>query len=353
MKKKPNIVKEELEKLYIERKLPVCKIAERFGCSGVTVYYWINKFKIKKRGNPRKVHIPKEKLKELYWDKKLSTQEIAKMFGLKHGRNVLKKIKNAGLKTKTISEANTVKMKEPFSGPLEERAYFLGLRAGDFYAKWARKSVRIQTTTTHKAQLDLLKEAFNDYGETRIYFSTNKKRADEWFTYVDLHPSFEFLLDKPEKIPTEILDENSAFYNFLAAYADCEASWNIIKSHEKHIRTIFRIKTGDKEILDQIKNKLTEDKFSPSFYLDKKKGSKTTYGKYSRDIYDLTLYRKQDVLKLIKKIYKLSKHSEKIRKMDFILKNHNKRWNEIEADLINLKEKINSELLKNQSEYAH
>lgn len=278
----------------------------------------------------------------------MSSIKIAEKLGTINARTIRKKLNKFGIKTRSVSEALTKKFKKQFLYNPKEKAYFLGLRAGDFYAKWARKSVRIQTSTTHLAQIDLLKNSFENYGETRIYLMKNKVRENEWFIYTDLHQSFNFLIKKPKEIPDWILKNKKCFFQFLAAYMDCEGSWKIQRSHQKHIRFIFKIRTEDFKILKQIKKGLREMKYHPYLYLDKKKGTIANYGTFKHDVFDLTINCKEEIISLIKKLIPLSKHSEKIRKMNFILKSRHKKWNEIEAGWIGLRAEIKTELLKNQ-----
>ena len=325
-------------------------IADRFCCNDTNILYWLKKYGIERRPAYRKkIHIPKETLERLYWKENLTTTEIAKRFGIRHGRNVLKKIKRYGIPSKTVSQALTKKFKREFSGDLKEKAYFLGLRTGDFYVKQIKKCVRIQTTTTHLAQIELLERAFKIYGEHRVYYSRSASREDEWFIYTDLHSSFDFLLKKPQEIPKWILDNDEYFYSFLSAYMDCEGYWRVVRSHENSVRFIFGIQTGDKIILERIKEKLLSCDHAPRFYLSKRKGRiNGSFGISNIDIYSLMLYRKREVISLVNKLLHLSMHSEKIRKMEFILENRNKNWNQIIPGWNKLREEIKSELLKNQ-----
>ena len=349
MNKGLKFTKNQLENLYLDKKLSLSQIGERFYCQGTNILYWLKKFKIKRRpAYWKKVDIPERVLKDLYLNKKMSSLEIAEKLGTVNARTIRKKLKKFGIPTRSLSEALTRKFKKPFSNDLNEKAYFFGLRAGDFYAKWIRKSIRVQTTTTHLAQIDLLKNAFRNYGETCVYLAKNKSREDEWFVYVDLDSSFRFLLKKPNKISDWILKDKKYFFQFLAAYMDCEGSWKIQKSHQKHIRFMFKIRTGDLKILKQIKKKLEILNYHPYLYLKSKKGVKTSYGMYNQDIFDLTVNRTEEVISLINKLLPLSKHSEKIRKMNFILENKNKKWNEIQKKWVKLRNEIKKELLKNQ-----
>ena len=87
----------------------------------------------------KEIYIPKDMLADLYWNKCMKPKQIAALYGIKNERTVRKKMEKYGIKRKTVSEALTVKLKKPFSGDLAEKAFFLGLRAGDFYAKRIKK----------------------------------------------------------------------------------------------------------------------------------------------------------------------------------------------------------------------
>mgnify|MGYP001588495414 FL=1 len=139
------------------------------------------------------------------------------------------------------------------------------------------------------------------------------------------------------------------FFQFLAAYMDCEGSWKVQKNHQRHVRFMFKIRTGDLRILKQIKKGLEMYDYHPYLYLQKEKGSKTSYGTYNQDMFDLTLNAKKEVLSLANKLLHLSKHSEKMRKMNFVLKNKNKGWDEIQRKWAKLKDEIKKELLRNRT----
>jgi hypothetical protein len=201
---------------------------------------------------------------------------------------------------------------------------------------------------SHPWRIYLLKNSFKDYGEMRTYLIKNKTRENEWFIYVDLDKSFNFLILKPKKIPDWILKNKRYFFQFLAAYMDCEGSWKVQKSHQEHTRFIFKIRTGDLKILKQMKKILKKLKYHPCLYLDKEKGTKTNYGIYNQDMFDLTINRREEIISLVRKLLPLSKHSEKIRKMNFILKNRSKKWDGLQKEWLQLRATIKTELLKNQ-----
>lgn len=350
MKKGLKITKSQLEQLYLVEKLSLNQIGKKFDCDGTNILYWMKKYNIERRPPYRKkIDIPEDFLYDLYWNKKLSSLQIGEKLNI-DSRVIRKKLKKFGIKTRSLSEAGTRKFKKPFDGGLKEKAYLIGLRAGDFHVKKIRNCYRIQTSTTHIAQKVLLKKSFNKYGEYREYYSKNNAREDEWFIYVDIHKSFKFLLKKPNVLPEWIFSYNEYFFQFLAAYFDCEGSIQIQRSHKIHKRYIFRICSGDKIILEQIREKLSELGFYSSIYLNAKKGTKNikSYAPTNIDIYQLTIYRKKDILKLFYYLYPLVRHSEKIRRIHFILSNLHKKWDQIHNDWGNLKNSFKQELLKNQ-----
>jgi len=207
------------------------------------------------------------------------------------------------------------------------------------------KSIRVQTSSTHRAQILLLKRAFEKYGEVRAYLYKHK-RGREWFIYVDLNDSFKFLLNKPKQIPPWILNKDEYFYQFLTAYSDCEGNWHIAKSHKTGVRFAIRIRSSDKTLLEQLKEKLISLNYNPVFYLERPKGSLAPYGRYNHNIYNLTLYRKKEVIKLTKILLFYSKHDEKIMKMNFFLKNKDKSWEKVRNGWLNLKSEIAKTILK-------
>jgi len=346
-KKHLKIQKEILENFYWKKGLSLEEIGKMFNCQNSNIFYWMRKYKMRtKPVGYNEIKIPREVLEDMYLKQKLSTLEMEKKLGI-DSRLIRKKLKKAGIPMRSLSEAGTKKFKKPFSGSLEDKAYFLGLRTGDFYAKMQHLSVRMQTTSTHPAQIKLLRNAVKKYGETHTYLSKSKVRQDEWFIYADLDKSFDFLLKKPQEIPKWILEDENLFYTFLCAYSDCEGTFNVVKSHERFVRFIFRLKTGDKRVLEQIKAKLEEIGYSPRFYYYPRKGLKGMYGPFNTDIHDLTLYRKREVLYLINKMLPLSKHPEKINKMRYIQENQEvNHWLTIMPGWKKIERKISAGLLK-------
>lgn len=299
VKRKSDVTKDLLEDLYLKRKLPSTKIAEKLKTSQFTIWNKLRKYKIKPR---------------------------------------------------TMSEAKMKYIKSHFSGKLIEKSYILGLRVGDFSAKKDSKQITIITATTHTAQLEMFRKVFSKYSYIHSYISKINDGRKSWQIYCRLDNSFDFLLNKPNEIPQWILEDENYFYAFLAGYADCEACWNIWKLKDcKKARVRFQILSGDKSILNQIHEKLKEFGFKPKLRLAHKKGYRKTFGRYNQDMYCLSLNYQEELIRLAKILLIRSKHLEKIWKMKFILENKDRNWEEIKDKIEEFKNNVKESNLNNKS----
>ena len=339
-----SINKKTLIKLYIKRRLSLAKTAKILKVSKNKVWYWMIKHNIPRRGMSeakRKYNIAKNTLIKLYIEKKMSSPEIARELGVKSYDTVLNYLKRYDIQRRTQSEIKTKFPKKSFSGNLNEKAYMLGLRAGDISAKRNHSLVRVHSGTTHLSQVKMFKGIFGKYGHIHIY--TVHYSYPEWRMDCDLNKSFEFLLRKPTEIPNWILERKNIFYSFLAGYMDCEGSWDIRKSNRNNVRISFRIRTSDKKILLQLKKKMKDLGCTPIFHLEKRKGKKTNLGRYNKDFFALLVLKYTDVKRLAKILLPLSNHLEKIRKMGLILEIDTKNWEKIKHKVLNLREMIKKE----------
>lgn len=289
---------------------------------------------MKKHGIPRRKNhqtstvIDPVLLNNLYWNGGMSSTELGELFGV-NGRTIRKKLRRHGIKRKTVSQARTTKKKKRWDGSRQEKAYLLGLRTGDFHAKKMGNSVRVQTSTTHPALKKLLRNAFRKWGEYREYYSTDHRRCDEWFIYVDLHESFEWLIEKPKRIPDWIFFDDICFYEYLAAYADCEAAVCAMKSRA-YVRLTFSIKSGDHQVLQDLQEKLRLLGYTTHLYNGARVGDETTYGPFNINTYELKIYQQADLIRLYMNLLPLSFHSEKVDKYWFSLQYQGGLWKDVQ-----------------------
>jgi|SRR3989338_1204442 len=287
------------------------------------------------------VMLSKQVLEDLYVDKKMSSLQIADKFGMKHSRTIRKWMERYNIPRRTLSESRTIYPKTSFGGDLKTKAYLLGLRAGDFHAKRIHKIIRVQTTTTHPAQIELMKRSFGQFSHVGIYEFFNKKfNIKQWFIYCDMDESFAFLLEKPKEIPVWTINTDELFFCFLAGYADSESCWKILRSHKNAMRFVFQISTQDEKILKQIVVKLSQMGYVANFYLDTKAGITRQGKKSNKDMFRIMVYRTENIMNLVKIILPLSNHQEKIDKMGMIFESKNKKWIEVKDDILNLRNQI-------------
>lgn len=315
--------KELLENLYWGQGLSLNQMSRELGKSYSTVHYWMKKNRIPRR-KFNFVRISAFRLRELYLNNKLNTTQIAKMFNCSE-EAIRKKLIKSEISRRSNSESKTKYQKNDFSGNLTEKAYIIGLRVGDLYVFKNHALVRVKLTTTHKFMIELFKTVFERYGHVVENPRVNKG-LNESMVEVDLNKSFEFLLKRYKKIPHWILKNKNYFYAFLGGYADADGSWIITSNGRKGVDLRFSLQTEDKLILQQIKNKLRNLKFSVNFYPKMRSGTKLNYGVLKNDVYSLSVDQKKDVVKLIKTLRKYVRHTEKIIKTDFILNNSSELW---------------------------
>lgn len=256
-------------------------------------------------------NITKEILEELYWKKELSLSQIAKNCSMKSPNGISYYMDKFKLTRRPSTRMDYPK--KTFSGELDEKAYLIGLRAGDVYAGKHAKLIMVCTTSPKKAQMNMFREVFGKYSHVNEYpakggFTEKTLKINSY-----LHPSFDFLIQKPKSIPEWVLNDKKLFYSFLAGYCDSEASW-IITEHKKYNGKwkdmVFSLGTCDKTILEQINQKLKEFGFSSHLYLARKKG---VYGTRTAnfDLYRVMMMKHNDVVKLAETLLPLSKHEEK------------------------------------------
>lgn len=311
MKKIINISKSELKKLYEKEKLAIVKISKLFNCSRNTIYRRLKKYSLNVRGKNYPKFIPKKRLEMLYSKHRLSAEEISKKYSC-NLVTVLNRLKEYGIKVREYSEAHIRTPKYDFGGDLIEKAYMVGFRLGDLHArKYGDKGkiINVSCGSSNKEQINLIKNLFSKYCKITIS-KPNKKGIMQ--INANLNSSFNFLLKKEDKIDNWIVKNKNSFFAFLADYSDAEGS---IRIHNQGFAT-FRIRTYDKNILNQIKNQLLIYGLDGvKLAVESKKGTKMTQNKRTyynnKDCWGLCVYKKSQLLKLYNELLPFVKHGDK------------------------------------------
>lgn len=327
-KKVINIPKFILKNLYSVRKLSIEKISEKTNYCRETIKREIKRNKITLRPKADAVRlgaqgrrIKKSVLTNLYYKKKLTQREIGEKLN-RHLGNICNLMKYYKIKTRGPAFYHTQYKKSDFSGDLEEKAYLIGFRLGDLYAKLlpAGKLITVGTTSTKIEQIRLFKKLFKKYGNVWI----SKKRNDGNRTFVVLlNRSFDFLLPKKDYIPRWIQDNKKCFLSFLAGYTDAEGCITIAKDNV----AIFRLGSYDRNIMQQIyKNLLKMGIVCNPPRIHVKKGHKKKDGlTYHKDEWYFFTNKKHPLLKLLVLLKPLLKHSKRLKDLKRAEKNITKR----------------------------
>lgn len=225
-----------------------------------------------------------------------------------------------------------------------EKAYLLGLRAGDVNsARTSPNSVMARVSTTHPAMLELFVQTFGSYGHCSLVPRKVFLTGYDWQMRTYLDSSFSFLIGKPATVPDTI----ARFYAFLAGLSDSDGSW-VITHNKARLTYAFLLVSEEAGLIGAVKSMLESIGLHPTLHLDERAGTtKIMYGvsgprqiTLSRDMWLLRLQRLEEVSFLATKILPLSRHKEKIEKMQIILNAKTKDWSPIEPLVNDLRSKI-------------
>ena len=293
------ICKEELNDLYVNKKLSTYKIAEIYNCDSKTIHRKLRRFDITTRPII-KILVPKDELYKLYHIQKWPLSKIAKKFSCSV-EPIFNRMREYKISSRTMSEAKTIYPKKDFSGDLIEKAYLIGFRLGDLNVFKDYHSVCIQSSTTIKEQLELIKSLFNKY--TNVSINTHK--SGTFHAQFRLNNSFEFLLPKKDMIEDWILANDKYFMAFLAGYTDAEGNIQTFKN-----RLRIRIRSCDKNLLYSAHQKLNEIGVHNTYRLELRAGIYKNK-KLNKDFWSLSINRQEDIKKLTKLMLPHLKHEKK------------------------------------------
>jgi len=234
-----------------------------------------------------------------------------------------------------------------FSDDRFERAYLLGLRAGDINAwKKSPHTIEARVSTTHPAMSRLFSRVFERYGHLMHFaepaYLTGRYR---WQIKAHLDRSFSFLVQKPNSVPSD----KGEFYRFLAGYSDSECCWSVYPQRNR-TRVSWVVETYDARLVTQIRGRLESDGFHPLLYrigVNQNLVSKDTKPIRGRRIkFRLVLCRSDEVLALAGVLLPFSSHSEKTSKMVLILSTRREDWSSIAPKLRRLRKSTEREVRK-------
>lgn len=253
---------------------------------------------------------PHDLLCELYLQQRRSQTELARVFRVQP-QTISRWLTRLGIERRDQGEAVALAITKyhcrPFEGTSEEKAYQLGLRAGDLHAQTHGRRIRLSVGTTHPAMMTLFQSTFSRYAEVRRYPKRSDVSGFHWCIYCDLDPSFGFLHQKPMAIPRWILTDDSLFYFFLAGYFDAEGCITFdLRDHNKSVGLV--LKSCDYEILNAINLRLTDMGLASRLTLALKAGE----NRLTRDFWRVQISRRGAACGLLRRLPLC--HPEKVAK---------------------------------------
>jgi len=280
-------------------------IARRLRRNGVRLRSYKESVDLLRRVRPVDI----EKIRTFYWVDKLSSQKIGQRMGISSSW-VTRVMTISGIPRRTLSQAGMRFPKIGFAGDEREKAYLMGLRAGDLNAAIYGTQVRVATSTTHPAMWRLLLSAFGKNGRVNKT-PARGKYGFEWMVYAYLDRSFDFLLPKTVSIPKAYAERDDLFLSFLAGYIDAEGSFRVYLN-STHKAMSFRINSEDRSLLKDIRDGLRKMGYHVYWALAAKRGLHR--GKrYRRSLWTLGMFRESEVIDLIRRL--AVRHDEKIRQV--------------------------------------
>jgi len=284
-----------------------------------------------------------EALRRLYFRDRLSIRQTASVIGMSYQGTRKRLLKVGPLRSK--SEGRMKYPRRPFSGEPSERAYLLGLRAGDINA-WRKSlnTVEVRVSTTHPAMSRLFARAFSKYGHLMRFAEPAYLPGHfRWQSKAHLDTTFEFLVLKPREVP----DGTEEFFRFLGGYSDSECCWSVFPRRNR-IGISWAIETQDAHLVRQVALRLKANGFHPLLYWKaaKKSGTKNQmpHGRIFK--YTLALRRTDEVVALAHRLMPFSMHAEKITKMRVILTSPRGPWSEVSSKFERLRKRTKDEVEK-------
>jgi len=298
-------------------------IAKKLGIGRTTIYNKLIEYSIKTR--PKKiVNINKDNLNKLYYKRKLPLSKIAVRYKCCNA-TILKKMKSYGLKRRDMYESNRRYLRKKFSGDLMEKAYLIGFRLGDLNAKaLSDKTITLKSNTTRLEQVRLIKNIFGRYGHVYI-----KESKDIYHTQCFLDESFNFLLKKEDNIKDWILNDSILFFAFLGGYSDAEGSIGIYNNMAR-----YRVGSYDKNLLYKVYKKLNRLGIKASYILEMKMGIYNNI-KYNDNFWRVNVNKKEDLLNLFINLKPFIKHPKRYKDLLKAEDNITRRINKNEKILCN------------------
>lgn len=210
--------------------------------------------------------------------------------------------------------------KTPFDGSEQERAYMMGFRVGDINVYLPSKGANIiiaRTNSTQEDQFQVMRSLFGGYGGVKISGGGKAKNIN---CYLD--KSFSFLLvEKPYAVEPWIKTRSQNCLAFMAGYTDAEGNFIINQGKAR-----FTISSYDSHILHWMHEQLLSLGIGSKLRLLASRGDATNGGKYwNGDLWRLNINKANSLLGFCVAIKPYMRHRKRIEDMRGCVKNIQER----------------------------
>lgn len=337
LSKRFTITPEILTDLYWTKGLNCLETGRRLGLASRTVNIRLREcgIPIRKPGvlGP---NITKEELEKLYIKRRMSSRKIAKIYNCAYS-TVDRKIKQFDFPIKTLAAAHIFTHRADFSGNLKEKAYLIGFSIGDLRVRRVYKNsetIHADCGSTKPEQIALIKDLFKKYG--KIWISKPSK-THKIQIECNLNNSFFFILKKYERFPNWALVKTDLFLSITGGFIDAEGSF-FLSSRDGS--SCFSLGNYNLTILKQIqKNLMSRVSIKSRLQKGYAKGYKDKQG-YIRngDYWSLRISKKSELHRFAKIILPYLKHQKRIKDAKKVIKNiefRNKKYGYIGMEVLN------------------
>jgi hypothetical protein len=175
------------------------------------------------------------------------------------------------------------------------------------------RTIHVRSGTTKTAQQELIVRLFQPYGHVHTRLGTHGETQIE--CHLDM--SFEFLMDKRDRVPKWVMEADACFWAYLAGYMDAEAHIGLRRT--KYGRAaVVEIGSCDVGILRGLWRGLNARGVQcPQIRLKTLAGTPIGQGyRTNRDFYRLFISRKASLDKLFRSVDSYLKHADRRKRME-------------------------------------
>jgi hypothetical protein len=262
----------------------------------------------------RKIVIPEDELRRLYETDGLSQGQIGRLYGCGHSP-VGDRMREFGIKARTNAQAvvrskSHAVQRRPFTGDEFERGYLCGFCKGDTHVSLTgpgSETIVVRSGSTRQEQVDLFRHIFEPY--SHIWESKPDKRgAVNQAAFLD-DVSFEWLLDREDRIPEHVVASPQAMLGYLTGYTDAEGHIGV------YSRVVFTLESCDENILRQLYEFIHAQEIEcPPPRITKMRGSpRSDRGTFARDYWCLAVNRTDSQIRLLEWLKPHLRHAKRQR----------------------------------------